>query len=220
MKIKVLPPQHPDQINLDYMVDVQFGDKRIEQFELIASYRPDPNNPLNAIRVGIAGNLMGQLPLGTDQAKLTEMVEGVGTVFTPESLQFWPQYAEQPDTVRRMPQYAKILEKVKLDACKALMSFMKDKTSFHVFTDNEPVNDGSIELSTLPVISYASDHFYVVKLTWGQPLSEKERPLLVELVPQFMGNEVMLDITRVDLIELCTLADLIPYWQKNIVKNN
>lgn len=217
MKIKVIPPQHPDQINLDYMVDVQFGDSRIEQFELIASYRPDPINPLNAIRVGVAANLMGNLPFGSDQGKLTEMVEGVGTVFTPESLQFWPQYAEQPDSVRRMPQYAKILEKVKLDACKALMHFMKDKTDFQMYQEG---NNPELDLTRLPAVWFNSDLWAGRRLFWNNEVDKGSELKIALIDAEGINGETFTHIDHLSLDEVCKLADLIPYWQKNITKNN
>jgi len=216
MKIKVFPPPHPDQVNMDYMVDVQFND-RVEQFNVIASYKPDVTNPLNGIRVGISAEFMGaSLPLDINQEQIIQMLEGQATVWTPSMLQYWPQYAEQPTDIRRMPQYALILQKIKVDAVMAFMSFMADKQEFHVFLSSKPQDD-QLDLAALPQIIAPSGNSFLSRVHWADHL---KKVLMLETIHADTLETENNEITMFGLEPLCQTADLIQYWVKTITKSN
>lgn len=224
MKIQVFPSNSPDQINLDYMIDVRFDDKRIIQCNVIAAYKPDVTNPLNAIRVAIGAELMEDIPLGDDlkpvvaMDKIIDMIEQQGGVWTPQSLQFWPQYIEQPVEIRKMPQYALILQKIKVDAVASFMAFMKDKQEFHVFaygSESAANQDESDWMLNLPEIETPNGRGYLARLYWGD---QHKKLLMIETINMVTMETNALAIEQFDLEPLCAAADLIQYWLKTIEK--
>lgn len=220
MKIQVFPSNSPDQINLDYMIDVRFDEKRITQFNVIASYKLDVANPLNAVRVAISAEPMDNLPLGTDQAKLVDMIEQQAGIWTPQSLQFWPQYVEQPVEIRKMPMFAMILQKIKVDAVASFMAFMKDKTEFHVFAagvETDKQQDENDWMLGLPEIETPTGRAFLSRLWWAD---QHKTIVMFETINMVTYENTSHAAEAFDLEALCGAADLIQYWYKKIEKSN
>lgn len=226
MKIKVFPSNSPDQINLDYIIDVLFDETRVIQFNVVASYKPDVINPLNAVRVAISAEPMDNIPLGKDLkpvieiAKFTDMIEQQAGVWTPQSLQFWPQYVEQPVEIRKMPQFALIMQKIKVDAVAAFMAFMKDKHEFHVFAtgvNSEQQQDESDWMLGLPEIDTPTGRAFLSRLWWAD---QHKTIVMFETINMVTYDQTSTAAEAFELEALCGAADLIQYWYRKIEKSN
>lgn len=205
-------------MSLHYTVPVEFVGTKTVPFVVVVSYQPDPKNVLNALRFAITAENLDPVPSGTKLDELLEFIEQQAGVWTPQSLQFWPQYIEQPVDVRKMPQYALILQKIKVDAVAAFMAFMSDKQEFHVFAygaESEKQGDESDWMLNLPEIDTPTGRGYLCRLYWGD---QHKKLLMIETIGMVTMETNALAVEQFELEPLCAAADLIQYWLKTIEK--
>jgi hypothetical protein len=220
MKIKVSPVNSPESMSLHYTVPVEFDGTKTILFVVVVSYQPDPKNPLNALRFAITAENLEPVPFGTKLDQLLELLEQQAGIWTPQSLQFWPQYVEQPVEIRKMPQFALILQKIKIDAVASFMAFMKDKHEFHVFsqgTEIEKQTDESDWMLNLPEIETPSGRCWLQRVFWAD---HNKTIVMFDVISMVTYDQSSYAAEALDLEALCGAADLIQYWHTVIKKMN
>lgn len=220
MKIKVSPVNSPESMSLHYTVPVEFDGTKTILFVVVVSYQPDPKNPLNALRFAITAENLEPVPFGAKLDQLLELLEQQAGVWTPQSLQFWPQYLEQPVEIRKMPQFALVLQKIKVDAVASFMAFMKDKHEFHVFAagvETDKQQDENDWMLGLPEIDTPTGRGFLSRIWWAD---HNKTIVMFETINMVTYQNDSHAAEAFSLEALCGAADLIQYWYRKIEKSN